>query len=308
MTISDDTKAVVALTTRLGDRKKPSLSPAGWNALFQRLNDAGMRPSQLFSQEPMFETDDVLLTLLSDAPSALLELDQLAQRGIWVRSVADPEYPDRLRSLGARTPPVIFGVGAESLLHDGGVGVVGSRDVRPEGAEIAGSIAQRAVSLNFPLISGGARGVDQLATNAAYQAAGSVVGVLADSLQHRVRSSDVIGALDEGSTCFITIQHPAAGFTPASAMARNKIIYALADLTVVVASDRDSGGTWAGATEALRRGFGRVAVWRGAGEGPGNAALEGLGAMPLRSVDDLPTVLHQHADADPDTEQLRLPE
>lgn len=70
-------------------------------------------------------------------------------------------------------------------------------------------------------------------------------------------------------------------------MGRNKIAYALADLTLVVASDLDTGGTWSGATEALRRGFGDVAVWRGNGEGPGNAALESRGAWPVHTLDQL---------------------
>ena len=67
---------------------------------------------------------------------------------------------------------------------------------------------------------------------------------------------------------------------------RNKLIYGLAQVTLVVASDLDSGGTWAGATEALRRGFGAVAVWTGEGAGAGNAALVERGAM---AVDDLST-------------------
>jgi predicted Rossmann fold nucleotide-binding protein DprA/Smf involved in DNA uptake len=70
-------------------------------------------------------------------------------------------------------------------------------------------------------------------------------------------------------------------------MGRNKIIYALADVTLVVCSDSGSGGTWGGATEALRRGFGRVAVWTGDGAGPGNAELVGRGATPVDDFDAL---------------------
>ena len=35
-------------------------------------------------------------------------------------------------------------------------------------------------------------------------------------------------------------------------MGRNKLIYSLADYAIVVASDAEKGGTWAGATEALK--------------------------------------------------------
>jgi hypothetical protein len=58
---------------------------------------------------------------------------------------------------------------------------------------------------------------------------------------------------------------------------------------VVVASELDRGGTWEGATEALRRGYGSVAVWVGSGAGPGNERLAELGATP---VEDLSSLLH----------------
>lgn len=35
-------------------------------------------------------------------------------------------------------------------------------------------------------------------------------------------------------------------------MGRNRLIYCLADYAIVVASDAETGGTWAGATEALK--------------------------------------------------------
>jgi predicted Rossmann fold nucleotide-binding protein DprA/Smf involved in DNA uptake len=70
-------------------------------------------------------------------------------------------------------------------------------------------------------------------------------------------------------------------------MGRNKLIYALSTVTLVVASDEDSGGTWSGAIEALRGGFGRVAVWRGSGEGPGNVPLVRRGGVPVASIDQL---------------------
>ena len=68
-------------------------------------------------------------------------------------------------------------------------------------------------------------------------------------------------------------------------MGRNKIVYALASNTLVVASDHDSGGTWAGATEALRRNFGAVSVWAGPGGGPGNAPLVDRGALAVADLD-----------------------
>ena len=67
---------------------------------------------------------------------------------------------------------------------------------------------------------------------------------------------------------------PAAGFNVGHAMQRNKMIYALADAALVVTSDFEKGGTWAGAIEQLERlHFVPVFVRNGANAGKGNAAL-----------------------------------
>ena len=73
-------------------------------------------------------------------------------------------------------------------------------------------------------------------------------------------------------------------------MGRNKISVALGDVTWVVCSDSGSGGTWEGAREAMRRSFGRVAVWTGDGAGPGNSKLMELGGIPVNEVGELLTV------------------
>ena len=70
-------------------------------------------------------------------------------------------------------------------------------------------------------------------------------------------------------------------------MGRNKIVYGLSEVTLVVCTDMGTGGTWEGAKEANRRRFGTVAVWRGDGEGPGNEKLEALGATPIHSMSEL---------------------
>lgn len=79
-------------------------------------------------------------------------------------------------------------------------------------------------------------------------------------------------------------------------MGRNKIIYGLARCTIVVASDLQTGGTWAGATEALKNGHGRVASWMGPGAGAGNGALVQRGAVELSDVNRLGELLDESVD------------
>ena len=64
-------------------------------------------------------------------------------------------------------------------------------------------------------------------------------------------------------------------------MGRNKIIYALSEYALVVASDAKTGGTWAGATEALRAGWVPVFVREGPNVPPGNRDLLKLGGLPF---------------------------
>jgi predicted Rossmann fold nucleotide-binding protein DprA/Smf involved in DNA uptake len=166
-------------------------------------------------------------------------------------------------------------------------GIVGSRSVDEAGARVAADVARHAVGQGFGVVSGGAKGVDRLAMNAAIEAGGSVVGVLADSLSRAARDADTRRAITDGRLCLCTPYKPSGGFSAASAMGRNKIIYALSDATLVVAADDGTGGTWAGAGEALRHDYSPVLVWSGDGSGDGNRKLVELGAGPVTSLEEL---------------------
>jgi predicted Rossmann fold nucleotide-binding protein DprA/Smf involved in DNA uptake len=291
--ITDDSKAVIALASRLGDSKRPSLSPTEWDRFATVLDDQHVHMSGVFDNnfDPaaipgVSETIAAKVeTLLETAGAATVEASDLKRYGIRTVTIVDDEYPEAFRKrLGKLAPPVIYAVGNVDLLTGDGVGIVGSRNVTEEGKAAAEQIASEAVRNGRSVVSGGARGVDTFAMNAAFMAGGTVIGALADSLQARIRKPGTLQAIDEGTVCLLSQQIPSAGFTPHSAMARNKLIYALSKVTAVVATDLESGGTWAGATEALKKNNGQVAVWSGKGAGPGNDALIRSGAFELTSA------------------------
>ena len=293
---NDDSLATILLVSRIA---RDGLAPLNASQ-FWRLVDQADDPGGLLgrSEDDLIgsglgaEVAARVVGLLSRAVAMAFELDRLDQSGIATLTPFDEGYPQRLHArLGSKRPAILHAAGALELLDQAGVGVVGSRNVSKEGAEVAEALGRQAASLGLPLFSGAARGVDQLAMNAAFQAGGTVVGVPAHSLVRTLRTPDVRRAVYEGRTVMCTPYAPDSPFTVGKAMGRNKLIYALSDVTVAVAADNGSGGTWTGATEAIRGRYCRVAVWRGEGEGPGNEPLERRGALPLTDTSKLDQIL-----------------
>ena len=132
--------------------------------------------------------------------------------------------------------------------------------------------------------------------------------MLADSIEATVRKSDVREFLLDGRLALLTPYAPSAGFSVGAAMGRNKVIYGLAEFAVVVSSDYQSGGTWAGAVEALKAGWCPVFVREGADVPKGNRELLKLGAVALpeselEEIDNLADWMRPHAksrSAEPD--------
>jgi predicted Rossmann fold nucleotide-binding protein DprA/Smf involved in DNA uptake len=79
----------------------------------------------------------------------------------------------------------------------------------------------------------------------------------------------------------VSLVDPAARFNVGNAMQRNKIIYGLANAGLIVSSDVNKGGTWAGAIEQLDR-FKNCNIYvRDGAEAPdGNRRLLERGALP----------------------------
>ncbi len=290
--------AALALTSRLVDSAAKPLSAREFWMLRQGCEPAelhGMTASEIAARLSVpSEYAERIANLVHRATGLAIALEKLDHTGIWTITGVGERYPQRLRTrLRDSAPVVLHGVGDASLLDADGVGVVGSRDISADGAQIAREIANSAVTSGLPIISGAARGVDGEAMNAALEAGGRVVGVLADALERTVGRRSLRRGVAGGQICLVTPFAPSAAFSVGNAMGRNKVIYALSRCTVVVASDHETGGTWAGATEALKNGYGRVASWMGPGSGPGNSALVERGAAELSDVNRLGELLHE---------------
>ena len=291
MTPSLDSLVLLLLCSQLGlddDSAKP-LTLREWNPLAQKLQLRKLRPGDLLE---MNETD--LQTLLVPKPgeteriqalfnrhgALAIVLDRLGSRGIHPLTRADDDYPVKYRQrLKDSAPVVLFYAGEKALLGQPGIAVVGSRHLDEAGQACAKFVGNACGISGQVLYSGGAKGVDTLSMEAALEARGTAVGVLADSLERTVRSHE--SALQRGDLCLVSPYSPNAGFSVGAAMGRNRLIYCLSDYAIVVASDAETGGTWAGATETLKNRWVPVFVLEHGQVPEGNRLLLEKGALPF---------------------------
>lgn len=291
--LSEDTLATVLLCGGLGgDENAPSpLTLREWNGLVRSLIRANWRPGDLVHAEPAATTaaleidtplSDRIATLLGQGVPVAAALEKLAAQGIAVLSRADEFYPSRLRTrLKDQAPPLLYCAGPITLFERDGIAAVGSRDIDQKGTAFADQLGRHVAQAGVILISGGARGADRVAMSAALEIGGEAVCILPDSLTKLVRSPEIRTWVAEGQLLLATPFRPSARFEVWKAMDRNKLIYGLAEFAIVVSSDADKGGTWAGATENLKRDWAPLLVRDGDDVPPGNRRLIDLGGIPV---------------------------
>jgi len=288
--ISSDSQTLLLLCSQLGLPSEPEFSPLTlreWNPLARKLQALSLRPADLLdlSQTELqtrFELSKEHATrvtrLLERSGALAIVLERLNNLGIYALTRADKNYPEKYRSrLKDSAPAVLFYAGEKALLGQPGIAVVGSRHLDEAGQACAKFVGNACGLSGQVLYSGGARGVDTLSMESALEARGTAVGVVADSLEKQVKVQKE--ALSRGDLCLVTPYSPSAGFSVGAAMGRNRLIYCLADYAIVVASDAETGGTWAGATETLKNNWVPIFVLEHDQMPEGNKLLLQRGAL-----------------------------
>lgn len=298
--LSPNTQAILLLTAPLiagrGTSSADLLSPGEYKRLARHLREIQRQPADLVSPDaadlmracqPVVD-EARLQSLLGRGFLLSQVIERWQARAIWVVSRADAEYPRRLKvRLREDAPAVIYGCGDMALLESGGLAVVGSRHVDDSLIDYTMAVGRLAARAGRTLVSGGAKGIDQAAMRGALEAGGKVSGVLADSLEKTTMNREHRNLLLDGQLVLISPYDPSAGFNVGNAMQRNKLIYALADASLVVSSDLNKGGTWTGAVEQLDKlKFVPVYVRSTGGSSPGLDALRSKGALPWPNPQD----------------------
>lgn len=264
MDINIRDQVVILLTVWFSSSGKSGpkpLAPSEWLSFFLWLKEKEQGPEKLLMSDDLKQylegwnnqniTADRIRSLLARAAALGLSLERWHRAGLWVMTCFDKDYPSRLKNRLAYMPPVLFGCGNRQLLNNGGIAVIGSRDVTEEDLAYTKRLGSEIVSQGYSVISGGARGVDDAVMSGALEKEGTVVGVLSDNLMRAATSSKYRKALIAGDLVLISPFNPEASFDVGNAMARNKYIYCLSDAAIVIASSKEKGGTWSGAVENL---------------------------------------------------------
>ncbi len=262
--LSVNTKAILLLTAPLiagrGSSESDILTPGEYNRLARHLHAMQCEPADLLSQESgnLYRAcQDVvdakrMQSLLGRGFLLSQVVEHWQARAVWVVSRADAAYPRRIKArLRDGAPALLYGCGDVNVLETGGLAVVGSRHVDNELIDYTMAAGQLAARAGRTVISGGAKGIDQAAMRGALEAGGKVIGVLAERLEKSAMNREHRNQIIDGRLVLISPYDPGAGFNVGHAMQRNKLIYALGDASLVVSSDINKGGTWAGATEQL---------------------------------------------------------
>lgn len=295
MKYTDNEMSVILLCSYIGVSKDLNVKPLSlgeWNKFFDLILKAKLEPRIVFNSDGLdlknMGYDQQFIErvnkLVDRGAAVSFEIQEYEKKGINVVTEINKDYPIMLkRQLKKKKPPILFYSGDLSLANKVGIGVVGSRNISTEGFDFTKDLVEKASKENLIIYSGGAKGVDETSETVALNTGGAVVSYIADSLVSKIKKPAVASNIANGSMLLLSDQKPDAGFSAGRAMNRNKYIYASAYGTFVVESDYNKGGTWSGATDAIKNKWGRVFVHENSLEG--NKKLIELGGISYKITD-----------------------
>lgn len=317
MKYTDNEMCTILLSSYIGIKEDSDIKPltlGEWHKFVDVLVANKLEPSIAFSDDieilKNLGYDDAFIervrALVGRGASVAFELDEYAKRGISVTTFISKDYPVLLRrELKNKKPPVLFYAGDISLANKMGIGVVGSRQITDEGMQFTKSLVEKAVNEKLVIYSGGAKGVDVTSQTVALNCGGAVVAYIADALIQKIKKNDIAKSIAEGKLLLISDLKPDVGFSAGRAMNRNKFIYASAMGTFVVESDYNKGGTWNGATEAIKNKWGKVFVWNNTSHG-NKKLIEAGGCAYTITEENLVDVVSKKKDDSSDGEYMQM--
>lgn len=275
-------RGFLLLSSHLGDLDRKPLTVAQLRTLADRIKNA-MIPEE---DRDLNEHDLIrlgygheyarrIISLLNQEEVLDYYLRKAEKVGCVPITRVSKNYPHIVRKrLGLDSPGVLWAKGDISLLDMPTVSLVGSRELEGANEEFAKEVGRQAAVQGYTLVSGNARGADKAAQNACLAAGGSVISVVADSLElHRTKERVLY-------LCECNFDEP---FSSQRALSRNRVIHSLGLKTFVAQSALKMGGTWDGTAKNLRFGWSPVFCYDDGSEAA--RTLIQMGANPVMMED-----------------------
>ena len=207
-----------------------------------------------------YQLDEKQILDLKQAKSELASNAFLAEsyfsQGFEIIPITSSEYSKTLKSnlKATHSPAVLYVKGNKKILEEKSIAIVGSREASEIALQFTDNIAKLASKEFKVVVSGFAKGVDKQALDSAINYKGQSVIVLPQGIMTFSSGfKNYYKQIIDGDVLVLSTFFPKAPWKAELAMARNPIIYGLAD-EIYVAESAEKGGTWSGVVDGLKKG------------------------------------------------------
>jgi len=215
-------------------------------------------PESIWSDTFQLDIKDILdlQKAKSELPNNAFFAESLLNQGYEIIPIISPEYSRTLKNnlKTTHSPALLYVKGNKQILYEESIAIVGSRAAEEKSLEFTDNIAMLASKNSKVIVSGFAKGVDKQALDSAIKYKGHSIIVLPQGITtfnsgFKTYYKQVV----DGDVLVLSTFHPQATWSTGLAMARNPIIYGLAN-EIYVAESSEKGGTWSGVIDGLRKG------------------------------------------------------
>lgn len=222
------------------------------------ISDFFQLPSEVWQKQYGLDEKDIsdLQAARQALPNQAFLAEAMLNEGYKMIPIISSEYPRTLKEnlKMAHAPALLYIKGNKQMLQKPSIAIVGARNASEISLEFTDQVARRASEHGHIVVSGFAKGVDKQALDSTLKYNGQSIivlpqGITTFSSGFKTYYKQIVS----GDVLVVSIFPPKAPWSTGLAMARNPIIYGLAN-EIYVAESAENGGTWTGVTDGLKKG------------------------------------------------------
>ncbi|MBU0517577.1 DNA-processing protein DprA [bacterium] len=226
----------------------PDIGPVAVRKLAARLETKGKSLSEIdgFTDHQLATdfkmTEAQIEALRHPQLNASEDLKECRKQGIVIITQRDLLYPfEKLLTIGKAQPALLFLKGNIDLLKQPAMAISGARNADEGSLQMVDSLCEKLASEGWVIVSGGARGVDEVAHLAALRKGPGTILVMPTGFFRPNFRDELKKRLDEKKTLLISEFPPEQGWAHGTAMMRNQLIAALSRGVVLVEPGKRGG-------------------------------------------------------------------